>query len=243
MTHTRRTTADPEDIARFGAIGESWWDETGPMKPLHRMGPVRLSYIRDRICAALNKKSLKGVSILDIGCGGGLIAEPLTRQGAKVTGIDASEENISVAQAHAKSSDLDVDYQAVLAEDLAARKKKYDAVIALEIVEHVADVDLFVKSCADLTKPDGVVILSTLNRTAKSYLFGIVAAEYVLRWLERGTHDWNKFLKPSELVRHAENHGLKAVNLTGMIYNPVTQEFSLSDKDLAVNYFLTAVKS
>ncbi len=237
-------TIDAEDIRQFEELGEKWWDESGPMAPLHRLNPVRLEYlrriIRERFSLPDRIKCLQSLKIADIGCGGGLVAEPLARMGATVTGVDAGQENIRVAKAHAKAHGLDIDYQVVTAEKLAASGKKFDVVTALEIVEHVADVDVFLQACCKLVAPGGMLIMSTLNRTPKSYLLGIVATEYVLRWLPRGTHDWKKFVKPSELARGLETHGLEVTDLRGLIYNPFTRDFQLSKSDLDVNYLLTA---
>jgi 2-polyprenyl-6-hydroxyphenyl methylase/3-demethylubiquinone-9 3-methyltransferase len=239
-------TVDAEEIRQFDALGEKWWDESGPMRPLHRLNPVRMDYIRrmlrDHFGLPDRIKCLQSLKIADIGCGGGLVAEPLCRMGAAVTGVDAGKENIRIAKAHAKAHRLDIDYLATTAEKLAASGRKFDVVTALEIVEHVADVDVFVKACCKLVAPGGILIMSTLNRTPKSYLLGIVAAEYVLRWLPAGTHDWKKFLKPSELSRHIDSHGMSVTDVRGLIYNPFTRDFSLSKADLEVNYLLTAVK-
>jgi 2-polyprenyl-6-hydroxyphenyl methylase / 3-demethylubiquinone-9 3-methyltransferase len=186
--------------------------------------------------------ALTGISALDIGCGGGLVTEPLCRMGAAVTGVDAGPENIRIAKAHGKAEGLTINYQATTAEALADAGKQYDLVTALEIVEHVADVPLFLQSCAALVKPGGMLIVSTLNRTPKSFMLGIVAAEYILRWLPTGTHNWKKFLKPSEIATPLTAAGLKVTDVRGLIYNPLTRQFSLSADDLDVNYFLTAVK-
>lgn len=239
-------TVDPEEIARFSALAAEWWNPAGKFKPLHRLNPVRLAYIRDHLCDRFDRdprslRSLEGLRILDIGCGGGLVAEPLCRMGANVTGIDASPKNIATASIHAEEGGLSIDYRATTAEEMAAGPS-YDAVIALEIVEHVAQVPLFLASCAALIRPGGALIMSTLNRTAKSYLMAIVGAEYVLRWLPRGTHQWNKFLRPSELTEGVETTGLSVTDLTGATYNPLNDEWRLS-RDMAVNYMLYAEKN
>jgi 2-polyprenyl-6-hydroxyphenyl methylase/3-demethylubiquinone-9 3-methyltransferase len=239
-------TIDPGEVARFSAMAAEWWDPTGKFKPLHRLNPIRLAYIRDHLCTRFDRdprslRSLEDLKILDIGCGGGLVAEPLCRLGAEMTGIDASEKNIATASVHAEEGGLSIDYRATTAEELAASGRTFDAVIALEIVEHVVQVPLFLSSCAALTKPGGSLIMSTLNRTAKSYLMAIVGAEYVLRWLPRGTHQWEKFLRPSELTNGIETTGLTVTDLTGASYNPLTDEWTLS-RDLAVNYMLYAEK-
>jgi 2-polyprenyl-6-hydroxyphenyl methylase / 3-demethylubiquinone-9 3-methyltransferase len=241
------STIDEKDLQQFEALGEKWWDESGPMKPLHKLNPTRLDYLRRMACAHFkldDRKigALTGISALDIGCGGGLVTEPLCRMGAAVTGVDAGPENIRIAKAHAKTEGLTINYQATTAEALADAGKQYDLVTALEIVEHVADVPLFLQSCAALVKPGGMLIVSTLNRTPKSFMLGIVAAEYILRWLPTGTHNWKKFLKPSEIATPLTAAGLKVTDVRGLIYNPLTRQFSLSADDLDVNYFLTAVK-
>jgi 2-polyprenyl-6-hydroxyphenyl methylase/3-demethylubiquinone-9 3-methyltransferase len=241
-----RGTIDPEEIARFSALAAEWWDPVGKFKPLHRLNPVRLAYIRDHLCDRFDRdprslRSVEGLKILDIGCGGGLVTEPLCRMGADITGIDASDKNIATASVHAKEGGLSIDYLTTTAEEMAAAGPGFDAVVALEIVEHVADVPLFLSSCAALVKPGGALIMSTLNRTAKSYVFAIVGAEYVLRWLPRGTHQWEKFLRPSELTEGLEANRLTVRDLTGVAYNPLNDDWHLS-RDLAVNYMLYAEK-
>lgn len=252
MTKKRRkifqqgASVDAREISQFDELGEKWWDESGPMRPLHRLNPVRLAYIRrvvrEHFALPDRVKCLQNLKIADIGCGGGLVAEPLCRLGAAVTGVDAGKENIRVAKAHAKAHNLAIDYRATTAEELAASGKQYDVVTALEIVEHVADVDVFMKALCAIVKPGGMLVMSTLNRTPKSYLLGIVAAEYVLRWLPRGTHDWRKFLKPSELARQVRKNGMEATDLHGLVYDPITRDFALDAEDLDVNYLLEAVK-
>jgi 2-polyprenyl-6-hydroxyphenyl methylase/3-demethylubiquinone-9 3-methyltransferase len=199
MADNAHSTVDEAEVERFSRIAEEWWDPRGKFAPLHRLNPVRLAFIRDRAAAhwrrdALAGLPLEGLSLLDIGCGGGLLCEPMTRLGAEVTGIDAAERNIATARLHAEGQGLAVDYRKTTAEALAAEGRQYDIVLALEIVEHVADIDLFLKTCGQLAKPGGLVFLSTLNRTAKAWALAIAGAEYVLRWLPRGTHDWRKFL-------------------------------------------------
>ena len=235
-------TVNAQDVAQFEVLGAKWWDESGPMAPLHRLNPLRMQYIKSQICAALGCNDLKGLKIADIGCGGGLVTEPLYRMGAKVTGIDAGAENIRAAKDHAKLMGLNIDYRATTAEDLAASGTQFDVVTALEIVEHVSDVDLFLKSCAKLVRPGGVLIVSTLNRTAKSFLLGIVAVEYILRWLPAGTHNWKQFLKPSEVAKPLLASGLNVRDVTGVKYLPITRRFVLDKNDLDVNYFLTLRK-
>lgn len=237
---------DAEEIRQFDELGEKWWDESGPMAPLHKLNPVRMAYIRRTIREHYGLpdtiRCLQKLKIADIGCGGGIVAEPLCRMGASVTGVDAGKENIKIAAAHAKKHGLDIEYLATSVEKLAAAGKKYDVVTALEIVEHVADVSSFMKALCKIVKPGGLLIMSTLNRTPKSYLLGIVAAEYVLRWLPAGTHDWKKFLKPSELAAHLDAEGLETTDVRGLNYNPLTRDFSLTKSDIEVNYLLSASK-
>lgn len=240
-------TVDPEEIARFSKIAGAWWDPHGKFKPLHVMAPQRLGYLRERICAHFGRnpatpRPLEGLRLVDIGCGGGLICEPLTRLGARMTGLDASEKNIHVAALHAHQGGLEIDYRNTTAEALAAEGKQYDVVLALEVVEHVADVPLFLASCATLVRPGGLLLLSTLNRTAKSFALAIIGAEYVLRWLPRGTHQWKKFLRPSEVHQHLASCGLNVYDQTGLVMNPLSFEWRLDPRDLDVNYLLAARK-
>jgi 2-polyprenyl-6-hydroxyphenyl methylase/3-demethylubiquinone-9 3-methyltransferase len=245
---TARSTVDHAEIAKFEAMAEAWWDPTGNFRPLHRLNPVRVQFIRDRLAQALGRdpeapEPLRGLSILDIGCGGGLLAEPLARLGATVTGIDAAERNIAIARDHAEKVGVKVTYLPCTAEDLAARidsgAGQFDAVLAMEIVEHVADLDSFVDSCAGLLKPNGTVFVATLNRTVKSFAMAIVGAEYVLRWLPRGTHDWKRFLRPSELAQRLRAHGLVLQELAGVTYRPFDDSFALG-RDCSVNYLAVA---
>jgi 2-polyprenyl-6-hydroxyphenyl methylase/3-demethylubiquinone-9 3-methyltransferase len=234
-------SVDEAEIQNFSKDSSHWWDENGPFKPLHKLNPTRLQYIKAQICKAYNRdeqglKALKDLSILDIGCGGGLVCEPLSRLGAEVSGIDADANAIAVAQEHAAQMGLDIDYKNAAAEDL---DKQYDVVLALEIIEHVADIPSFVASCVKLCKPGGLLIFSTLNRTPKSFALGIVAAEYILRWVPQGTHSWKKFVKPSELARELRKHNVNAKDVTGVAYDPLHDSFSLSKTDVAVNYFLS----
>lgn len=239
-----RSTIDAAEVHQFDSLGAKWWDEEGPMRPLHRLNPVRLHYMREQLAGKTTAlQALKGLQIADIGCGGGLVTEPLCRMGARVTGVDAGKENIRIAKAHARQHGLDIEYLATTAEDLAATGRKFDAVTALEIIEHVADPALFLESCCKLLKKDGILILSTMNRTTKSFALGIIAAEYILRWLPAGTHDWKKFMKPSEVARLLEENGAETTDITGLIYNPLQNKFLLHKTDVAVNYLLTAVKT
>lgn len=240
-------TIDQREIQNFSKDSSHWWDEKGPFAPLHRLNPVRLGYIRGQIDRHfdLDSKSLKpfqSLSIVDAGCGGGLICEPMARLGAAVTGVDADDNAITVARAHAALGGLDITYKSGTTFDLVASGKQYDVVLALEIAEHVPDVDAFIQSCAALCKPGGLVIVSTLNRTPKSFALGIVAAEYLLRWVPRGTHTWKKFIRPSELARALNAHGLTVVDMQGMVFDPRAQNgFRLSADDLDVNYFMCAI--
>jgi 2-polyprenyl-6-hydroxyphenyl methylase / 3-demethylubiquinone-9 3-methyltransferase len=245
---SEQTTVDPAEIERFSRIAEEWWDPTGKFAPLHQLNPVRIGYLRDRAAAhwqrdALSGSPLAGLDLLDIGCGGGLLSEPMTRLGAKVTGIDAAQRNIATAALHAEGQGLAIDYRATTAEALAASGKHYDIVLALEIVEHVADVELFLKCCSQLVKPGGLLFLSTLNRTAKAWMLAIAGAEYVLRWLPRGTHDWKKFLKPSEVVRGLRGGDIEAREIVGVVYSPLSRAWSLNRSDLDVNYMLYGTKA
>ncbi len=239
-------TVDKDEIERFTRIAGEWWDENGKFKPLHRMNPVRVEYIRDAATAHFKKdasdvKCLSGLTLLDIGCGGGLLCEPLSRLGAKVTGIDAGERNIKVATLHAEKMGLDITYECKPAEDMG--KARFDVVLAMEIVEHVADVPAFLKAVATLVKPGGILFMSTLNRTAKSYLMAILGAEYVLRWVPRGTHEWKKFLKPAELCAGLRMQGMSIDHMTGTVFSPIGNSWSTNDRDLDVNYMLTASKA
>lgn len=241
------TTVDPAEIARFSALADEWWDPHGKFRPLHRLNPLRLAYIRDALCTHFHRdahaeRPLTGLSVLDIGCGGGLLAEPLARLGALVTGIDAAEENVKTAAVHAADGEVPVAYRCATAEELAAEPQRFDAVLALEVVEHVADVGLFLDACCRLMKPDGMLVLSTLNRTPKAFLLAIVGAEYLLRWLPRGTHDWRKFLRPSEIAAHLRRNGVVVRDLTGVVFDPVRDQFRLSPRDLDVNYMLWAAR-
>lgn len=247
MTATAGTagTVDPADVARFSAIAAEWWDPTGKFRPLHRLNPLRLTYIRDTVCRRLGRDPLapaplKGVRVVDIGCGGGLLAEPIARMGATVVGVDASEKNVKTAATHAAETGTAVDYRATTAEALAASGERFDVVLAMEVIEHVADVDLFVKSCAALLAPGGVLFLATLNRTPKSFALAIVGAEYILRWMPRGTHNWRQFLRPSEMAAAVRAYGLGIKDLTGVTYSPLSDEFRLNPRDLDVNYMTWA---
>lgn len=234
------STIDPKDVAKFSAIADEWWDPEGKFKPLHRFNPIRLQFIRDRLCDhfdrdALSLRPLEGLRLLDVGCGGGLIAEPLARMGAKVTGIDASEKNTVTAQLHAAESGLDIDYKATTVEELAAYGEIFDAVISLEVVEHVANFELFIKGCTELMGINSAILIATLNRTPKSFAFGIVGAEYIMRWLPRGTHNWRKFIRPSELASALRRNRVVTEEIAGLSLNPFTNAWRVSN-DVSVNY-------
>jgi 2-polyprenyl-6-hydroxyphenyl methylase/3-demethylubiquinone-9 3-methyltransferase len=246
MTATA-ASIDPAEIARFSAMADEWWDPQGKFRPLHALNPCRLQFIRDRLAghfgrAALEPAPLAGLRLLDIGCGGGLISEPMARLGATVVGLDASDRNIAVARLHAEQMGLAIDYRCAAAEDLAAAGEAFDVVLALEIIEHVADLASFVAACTRLVRPGGAAVFSTLNRTPQSYLLGIVGAEYVLRWLPVGTHQWGRFVRPSELAAALRPHGLTITAMDGMSYQPIQQRWRLT-KDLSVNYLAFAAKS
>ncbi len=240
------STVDPAEIERFSRIAEEWWDPMGKFAPLHRLNPLRIGYIRDRAALqwqreALSGTPLKGLSVLDIGCGGGLLSEPMARLGAQVTGIDAAQRNIVVADLHAEKQGLAIDYKQHTAEAMADAGPQFDIVLALEIVEHVADVELFLKSCGRLVKPGGLLFLSTINRTAKAWALAIAGAEYILGWLPRGTHDWKKFLKPSEVVNGLRAGSIETQEIVGVVYSPLSRAWSLNKGDLDVNYMLYGV--
>ncbi len=233
-----------QEIEHFQKDSAHWWDEDGPFKPLHKLNPVRISYIKQQICSHFGRNTkdlnaLKGLSVLDVGCGGGLVCEPLARLGGDMTGLDADTQAIGVAKDHAKSAGLDIDYRAETAEKLLNEKARFDVVLALEIIEHVTDAQSFVKTICALVKPGGLVIFSTLNRTPKSYALGIIAAEYILGWVPKGTHDWNKFIKPSELTAMIRQAGAQPLDLCGLTYSPFRDEFKLNKRDPDVNYFLS----
>lgn len=244
MTATA-TTVDPREVERFAALAAEWWNPRGKMRVLHKFNPVRLAYLRETLTAHFGRdpraiRPLEGLRLLDIGCGGGLLSEPLARMGADVTGIDPAERNVRIAALHAEESGVPVDYRATTAEALVAAGERFDAVLALEIVEHVADPAAFVATCHDLLRPGGLLILSTLNRTARSFGAAIIGAEWIMRWLPRGTHDWARFITPDELAAHAQAAGLMVADRKGMVFNPITFGWAMSDRDLAVNYIMTA---
>ena len=240
------TTVNKEEIQKFSKLADQWWDANGKFKPLHMFNPIRIEYILDISTSYFkidkNKKlPLEGLKILDIGCGGGLISEPMTRLGAEVTGIDASEKNINIAKNHAKKNKLKIDYINSSPEKFN-KEKKFDIILNLEVVEHVEDVNLYLSSCFNLLKENGIMFTATINRTLTSYIKAIVGAEYVLRWLPIGTHDWNKFLKPEELEKYLNDLGLKTLNVKGLSFNPLLKRWRQS-KNLSVNYIITCSKN
>jgi 2-polyprenyl-6-hydroxyphenyl methylase / 3-demethylubiquinone-9 3-methyltransferase len=239
-------SVDDAEVDRFAALANSWWDPHGKMAPLHKFNPVRLGYIRDHACRHFDRDAkqldcIKDLRILDIGCGGGILSEPLSRLGANVVGADPATTNIEVAKAHATKSRLAIDYRATTAEALAEAGERFDLVLAMEVVEHVADVISFVKCCATMVKPGGLMIAATINRTLKSFALAIVGAEYVLRWLPPGTHRWEKFVTPNELEIAMEKSGLRVTDERGVIYDILADRWQLST-DTDVNYMLAAEK-
>ena len=243
----RDVTLDQEEVERFSRMAAEWWDPSGKFRPLHQIGPARLSFIRDAAVRRFDRdakamRPLSGLSALDIGCGGGLVSEPLRRMGASVTAIDPSDRNIAVAKAHAVSRDLVIDYRIARVEDLVEQHAMFDIVACLEVVEHVPDPAAFVAACASVVKPGGIAVFSTINRTVKAWALAIVGAEYVLAWLPRGTHQWHRFVTPEELVRYGESAGLEAPHLEGILYDPFRDEWSRGP-DTSVNYLLGMQKA
>jgi 2-polyprenyl-6-hydroxyphenyl methylase/3-demethylubiquinone-9 3-methyltransferase len=236
-------SVDPAEVAKFSKLSEQWWDPKGKMAPLHKINPLRLTYIRDAACRKFERNvrslnCLAGLRMLDIGCGAGLLCEPFTRLGAQVIGIDPSATNIAVAKLHADKAELSIDYRCTTVEEMDPRER-FDIVLAMEVVEHVVDVGAFIDRCASMLKPGGLMVVSTLNRNWKSFALGIVAAEYVLRWLPRGTHQWDKFVTPDELTHHLARNKLAITEQTGVVYSPLVDRWSLSS-DLDVNYMVVA---
>ena len=243
-------SVDPTEIERFAALAERWWDRHGAFRALHALNPVRIAYVRDALVAEAQRdaradgaalKPLTGLRLLDVGCGGGLMAEPMCRLGAEVVAVDAAEANVRAARHHAEEQRLAIEYRHATAEALAAAGERFDAVLALEIVEHVADLDAFAAACTDLVKPGGSFIVATLNRTLAAYALAIVAAERILGWLPAGSHDWSRFVRPAEMVRLLRRHGLAVADMRGMVYNPLAGGWTTSP-NLAVNYIVHARK-
>lgn len=240
-------TVDPAEVAKFEAMAAEWWDPSGKFRPLHLMNPCRLDYITAQIAAEFGRDlagalPFKGLRVLDIGCGGGLLSEPMARLGADVVGADAAERNIPVAAAHARQSGLAIDYRHTTAEALAAAGERFDVVLNMEVVEHVADPQAYLTACQELLEPGGLMICSTLNRNPKSFMMAIVGAEWVMRWLPKGTHDWQKFITPDELYALIRGAGLDPVDRKGMVFNPLSWRWSLSDRDLSVNYVTASLR-
>lgn len=235
-----KTTISPQEIDKFSRIADEWWDLNGKFKPLHAFNPIRLHYIRHHIEAKMN--NLNGLNVLDIGCGGGLLCEPMARLGVNVTGADASEKNIKTAMLHAEKSGLNIDYLVTSAEEVAVERPAfYDVILNMEVIEHVADTHLFIEACFKMLKPNGLMFIATLNRTLKSYLFGIIGAEYILRWLPVGTHDWKKFLTPTELHTLCTPYAT-LIHRAGASFNPIKQEWSQTN-DLNINYMTVYEKN
>jgi 2-polyprenyl-6-hydroxyphenyl methylase/3-demethylubiquinone-9 3-methyltransferase len=250
MPHQARTASasvDPTQIGRFAALAEEWWLPEGKFRPLHALNPVRLAFMRDQAVRRFGldaslRAPLSGLEAIDIGCGGGLLSEPLRRMGARVVGLDADAEGLAVARHHALENGLDIDYRLGSAEELAALRLQFDIVLAMEIVEHVADRDTFLDACAALTRPGGLIVAATLNRTPKAFALAVVGAEYLLGWLPRGTHNWRKFVRPSELAAGFRRNGLTIEALTGVSYDIMTGNWRLS-RDIDVNYMIAAAKA
>ena len=240
----KNITINKKEIDKFSKLATEWWDPYGKFKPLHKFNPIRLDYIKKSIIKKLKKvntyNSLKKIKILDIGCGGGLLCEPLSKLGAQVVGIDASEKNIKIAKVHAKKNNLRINYYCASPENFIS-KEKFDVVLNMEIIEHVQNVNLFLKESSKFLKKDGIMFIATLNKTLKSYLFAILGAEYLLRWLPIGTHDWNKFIKPEELEKYLTEKKFKTLDIKGLEFNPINSKWKRSD-NLSVNYIICSKK-
>lgn len=242
-----QSTIDASEVEKFQAMAAEWWDPNGKFKPLHMLNPCRLDYITNQIAAEFERDLTKpdpftGLRILDIGCGGGLLSEPMARLGAEVVGADAAERNIPVAQVHAEEQGLDIDYRHTSAEALVENGEQFDVIMNMEVVEHVAEPLSFLTACQQLLKPGGLMTCSTINRNPKSYVMAIIGAEHIMRWLPKGTHEWSKFITPDELFDLLRHAGLEPVDKTGFVFNPIGWNWRLSDKDLSVNYVTTSVK-
>ena len=243
-----QTTIDKAEIAKFEAMAAEWWDPNGKFKPLHMLNPCRLDYITGQIAQEFDRDLTQdapftGLRILDIGCGGGLLAEPMARLGADVVGADAAPRNIPVAKVHAEQSGLEIDYRHTTAEDMATAGEQFDAVLNMEVVEHVADPLTYLTACRQLLRPGGLHVCSTINRNAKSFAMAIVGAEYIMRWLPKGTHEWTKFITPEELYGLMQDAGLNPIDKKGFVFNPISWSWSLSDRDLSVNYVTASLKA
>lgn len=240
-------TVDPSEVAKFEAMAAEWWDPKGKFKPLHMLNPCRLDYLIRQIAGEFDRdlgapEPFKGLRILDIGCGGGLLSEPMARLGATVVGADAAESNIPVAQVHAEQSGLTIDYRCTTAEALADAGEQFDVVVNMEVVEHVADPLAYLTACQQLLKPGGLHLCSTINRNPKSYAMAIIGAEVIMRWLPKGTHEWNKFITPDELFELLSQSGVEPVDRKGFVFNPILWSWSISERDLSVNYVTASIK-
>lgn len=247
MAEAQRTTIDNAEVERFSRLSAEWWNPNGKFRPLHKFNPVRLAYIRDQVAARFGRdphaaRPFEGLRFLDIGCGGGLLCEPMARLGATVVGADASVTNIEVAKLHAAESGVAIDYRATTAEDLADSGEKFDVILNMEVVEHVADVSLFIGKCAEMVKPDGIMFVATINRTLKALGLAIFGAEYVLRWLPRGTHEYSRLVRPDELEKALQEAGMSITDRTGVVYNVLGDRWERS-KDMDVNYMVLAQKA
>jgi 2-polyprenyl-6-hydroxyphenyl methylase/3-demethylubiquinone-9 3-methyltransferase len=245
-----RTSVDAAEIAGFEAMAAEWWDPDGKFRPLHRLNPTRIAFIRDHVAAHYKRPASRsgpgpgpfdGLTLLDIGTGGGLVAEPMARLGAAVTGIDPSDKNTAIARTHSEAFGLDISYRATTAEQMAADGEQFDIVLALEVVEHVADIGVFLEATSRLVRPGGMLIASTINRTKRAYALAIIGVEYVMNWLPRGTHDWDKFVTPGELTAALEDRGMQMCAVAGLTYNPLTRAWRISG-DTGVNYIIAATK-
>ena len=240
-------TIDNNEISKFQAMADEWWDPNGKFKPLHMLNPCRLQYIVDQIAIHFDlnltkKEPFKGINLLDIGCGGGLLSEPMARMGANVLGADAADRNLPIARAHANQSNLIIDYRHTTVEELVKKTDRFDVILNMEVIEHVASVSSYLDACAELLKPNGLMICSTINRNVKSYLNAIIGAEYIMRWLPKGTHDWSKFITPDELSSSLVGAGLKLVDKKGFSFNKIAWTWSISNNDLSINYVTTSMK-
>jgi 2-polyprenyl-6-hydroxyphenyl methylase/3-demethylubiquinone-9 3-methyltransferase len=245
--NTNNNTIDQDEVSRFAAMASEWWDPNGKFKPLHKFNPVRITYIKEKICEHFDRDinahdALKGLRILDIGCGGGLLSEPMAKMGAEMVSVDPATDNIEIAKLHAQQSGINIDYRATTAEALEAEGEKFDIVLNMEVVEHVSDVDLFVRLCANMVKPEGLMFVATINRTPKANLLAIIMAENVLKWLPRGTHQYEKLVKPEEIEGPLNARSMQVIDRIGVFFNPLTNSWNRSN-DMDVNYMLLAKKA